>query len=133
MPSRELAFVLPFALPSLNVRDRAHWTARRRQKIDMSWAIIGLTQGQRPPQPWWRSRVHVERRSAGMLDIDNLYASAKDLLDSLIKVGIIVDDAPDFLTLEITQARTTRGNGSTHVRVESLDEAPKPDKLKRAA
>lgn len=143
MPSRELAFVLPFALPSLNVRDRRHRYQHGSDKKQMNLEVLAAIGGSRylPRPPFNKCRVTVVRCSSQRLDPDGLGAVCKNLLDvlclqSLVHpsgLGIIVDDNPKLLTLVVEQSTAAPGKGSTAVRVESLDEAPKPEKLKRAA
>ena len=40
------------------------------------------------------------------MDIDNLYTSFKLIGDSLKRLGIIVDDNPDYVDLRCTQVQT---------------------------
>lgn len=127
-----IIFTLPFATESLNVRDRKHWSQRSRDKRDMSQEVMIAMGGPRhfPRPPLGRVKVTVVRCSAGRLDADNLAASVKGLLDSLcVKsrlhpagLGIITDDGPDYLTLDVRQSSAAPGDGSTIVRIETVDE-----------
>lgn len=138
----ELNFVLPFATESLNVRDRKHWSARSRDKRDMTMEIMAAIGGPRYfPRPSWRNvRITVVRCSGGRLDPDNLVASVKGLLDCLCArsprhpggLGIIEDDSSDLLTLEVRQSSAAPGAGSTVVRIECLDDIRAP-RQRRAA
>ncbi len=120
---RALEFELPFALESLNIRDKQHWSKRRRRKIALKQQVMAAIGGPRYfPNPTWRkARVTVTRCSAGELDTDNLYASFKNLGDSLIALKIIEDDTPEHLILDMHQSIAPRGKGSTIVRIEPLD------------
>jgi hypothetical protein len=119
----ELAFVLPFCLESLNVRDRKHWAKRSRDKRNLSLEVVAAIGGPRYfPRPAWRHvKVTVVRCSAGRLDRDNLYASAKSLLDCLVQLQIVEDDRSDWLDLEMKQSSAALGEGQTIVRIEHID------------
>lgn len=128
--SDTLEFILPFALESLNVRDRKHWSKRSKDKHAMSMEVMAAIGGPRhfPRPPWERVRVTVVRCSSGRLDKDNLWASAKQLLDSLCVasprhpggLSIIVDDSDDRLDLVMKQSSAAPGKGSTIVRIERI-------------
>lgn len=118
----EIAFSLPFALESLNVRDRkSHWQ-RSRDKRRLFLEVLAAIGGNRHfPHPAWRHvRVTVVRCSAGRLDTDNLYSSFKGLGDVLKQLNIIEDDRSEWLTLEMTQSDAAPGQGATCVRIEHL-------------
>jgi hypothetical protein len=125
-----IEFVLPFALESLNVRDRKHWSKRSKDKRDMSQEIMVAIGGPRhfPRPPWREVRITVVRCSAGRLDQDNANASVKSLFDCLcVKssrhpggLGIIEDDSADLLRYEVKQAAAAPGAGSTVVRIERI-------------
>lgn len=131
---REVVFVLPFALPSLNVRDRQHWTVRSQQTEQISQEVMAALGGPAhyPRPPFDRAHVHVVRQSSGELDTDNLYASCKPLLDALcvrskahpLGLGIIVDDNPRHCELTASQSWQPKGNAATIVRVEELESLP---------
>lgn len=130
-PTTELQFIIPFALPGLNARDRTHWAKRSKLKADLALEVLVALGGPRyfPRPAWDRVRVTVERRSSKRLDADNLVASVKPLLDVLRassrgnpgSLGIIVDDSPDHLKLIVTQSIAAPRGGSTVVRIERLD------------
>jgi hypothetical protein len=127
-----IQFVLPFALESLNVRDRKHWARRSRDKRDISLEVMAAIGGPRhfPRPAWARSKITVVRSSAGRLDRDNLYASTKALLDVLCArsprhptgLGIIEDDSEAHIDLIVKQSIAAPGDGSTAVRIERLTE-----------
>lgn len=127
-----ITFTLPFALESLNVRDRKHWAQRGRDKRDMAQEIMVAMNGPRhfPRPPLDRVRITIVRCSAGRLDADNAVASAKSLLDCLcVKsprhpsgLGIIVDDGPDHVELIVRQSPAPRGEGATVVTIEPITE-----------
>lgn len=126
-----MEFVIPFALESLNVRDRKHWGKRSRDKNNMRLEVIAAIGGTRylPTSPFKKVRVTVIRCSAGRLDKDNAAASVKSLLDVLCVnssrhptgLGIIEDDSDNLLDLVVKQSHAKVGCGSTIVRIEPLD------------
>lgn len=129
---RELLFTLPFALPSLNVRDRQHWAVRSRQKRDLAREVMVAIGGPRhyPRPPFAIARVTVWRHSANLLDPDNLPSSCKNLLDVLRApvpksnphgLGIIADDNPNCLDLIVRQIKAPRGSQFTRVHVARID------------
>lgn len=142
MNLRSIAFVLPFALPSLNVRDRQHWSKRSKIKDQTGLEILAAIGGPRylPRPPFAYCRIHVVRYSSGMLDTDNAYASCKGLLDALCVssrthptgIGFIVDDNPRVCELKVTQESAAQGAGMTAVRIEELAEPLMPEPPKKA-
>lgn len=52
--------------------------------------------------------VRITRVSLGYLDTDNLYASAKPMLDCLRESGLIADDNPKDIHLEVRQIQAAR-------------------------
>jgi Holliday junction resolvase RusA-like endonuclease len=44
-----------------------------------------------------------------LLDLDNLVGGAKPLIDALCDMGLIVDDSPDWLDLEVKQKQQSIG------------------------
>jgi hypothetical protein len=129
---RAISFLLPFALDSLNVRDRKNHHQHGRDKKNIALEILAAIGGpaHKPFPPFNKVKVTVERCSAGSLDHDNLVGSTKNLLDALCVqsprhpsgIGIIRDDSAIYLTLEVKQSRAPRGAGKTVVRIECLDE-----------
>ena len=128
---RCVEFVLPFLLPSLNVRDRTHWAERHRQQVVLHDEIMVAVGGPRwyPRPPMERVRLTVIRISTGACDADNLAASTKAMTD-LFKLrsernplgfGWIIDDSPDRLELVVRQQKAAhRANQATVVKIEEL-------------
>jgi len=125
-----IVFTLPFALESLNVRDRKHWAKRSKDKAAIAMEIIVAIGGTRylPRPPYPRARITINRCSAGLLDPDGLGATAKNLLDAMCVrssthpsgIGIIEDDSARHIELIVTQSPAPRGKGATVVKVEPL-------------
>lgn len=113
-----ISFVLPHALLSLNGRLRQTQKAARRHRIGLAKEVMALTAGQRPREPWTRAKIIVQRMSVRTLDEDNLNASVKTLLDVLQPpsahhpsgLGIIANDSPDHIVLEISATKVARSD-----------------------
>lgn len=108
--------------PSRNPKSGAsgHWAARYRddKRLKSSWAWdikTGLLPGH-PDKPLERARVTITRHSTGRLDEDNLKGGVKGLVDVLkpaskrnpLGMGLIEDDNPDVLALDVRQVRVAK-------------------------
>ena len=135
---RLLSFVLPFALPSLNVSLRQHWAERGRDQKMLHMEILAAF-GPRywPHPPFERAKVIVTRYSTRQLDVDNLSASVKALVDLMktrsernpLGLGWIIDDGPE--RCEMYMLQDTSAATRTAVTVEELDYVPPPPKPAR--
>lgn len=135
---RRFSFTLPFALPSLNVSLRQHWAERSKNQKMLHMELLAAF-GPRywPRPPFEKARVTVTRISARTLDLDNLVASVKGLVDLFkprsdrnpMGVGLMVDDRPDRCELI---SRQEIGNlPQTMVVIEEMDYVPPPVKPAR--
>lgn len=119
--TRKITFTLPAPFPLVNrITGYSHFTAAR-QKNQMQREVAAVAYHLRPSVPLDRAHVLIERHSVGTPDTDNLWGSAKRVLDCLttpmpLKVrtpgarqrtknkrglGFIVDDAPKHLVLDV--------------------------------
>ena len=104
----------PLQLP--NRKSNLNWNAKgamvKKAREQLAWEIRAALAGQMPAQPFQFSSVQVFRHGIIEPDRDNLYASAKDLLDvlqpmrdvrprRLFGLGIIADDKPSRCAFEI--------------------------------
>jgi hypothetical protein len=131
---REIAFVLPFALDSLNVRDRKHFAQRHRDQDRLRLEVIAALGGTRylPRPAFARARITVIRQSPGSLDPDGLPATVKGLVDILCVssavhphgLGVIEDDSARHIDLAVRQEQCARGSAATTVLVEELASLP---------
>jgi hypothetical protein len=130
-----ITFRLSAPTPSLNPSSGAsgNWRARhaRKRKLQREWAteIVFNHSPIAVALPIVKSRVTIERHSAGVLDVDNLYGGVKPLLDVLkpmdpkrnpFGLGIILDDKPDNLELIVRQVKSTRAAACTVVTIEPI-------------
>lgn len=76
---------------------RRHWTKRSNDRD----SLLLLLRAPGPlPSVGGPARVRYVRTYArGPLDPDNLAASAKPILDALVRLGVLVDDSPAYLDL----------------------------------
>lgn len=133
---RPIRFTLPFALSSLNVRQRTHWAELSRERKSLAQEVMAAIGGPRyfPRPPFDRARVTVVRCSAGQLDPDALVGCVKPLLDVLCmaspthpgSLGIIEDDNPRQCELVVKQSPAERGDGATVVLVEHVTGGVEP-------
>lgn len=118
MAARVIDLNIPDVPPSLNMLMRMHWS-KRKKLIDLwhRWIWVACSQaGVRTRDPLPFAKVTVECRRKRALDPDNLYASAKPVLDGLRAHGLILDDSPSHITLTVTQSK---GEPQTRVHIEA--------------
>lgn len=103
--------------PSLNELLRTHWAERHRLKKAW-WALVRAEEERGVCVP---ARLTYTRVSPGTLDIDNLYASAKVVIDALVYAGILPDDDPGCLSEVIAKQKTcSQGEGHTILELTSV-------------
>lgn len=109
---------IPQALPSPNRTHSRHWAVAAERRRLWAWYVKLALIGQvLPAEPIRYAYVRIERHSSGGLDIDNLYASAKAVLDVLqpfgprrpLGLGIIAGDDSKKLNLEVVNVLIGRG------------------------
>lgn len=98
-----------------------HWAAKDREKQWWVTQVMEAKQIHGITDAAVKRKVIITRFGRKM-DPDNLVASCKCLLDALTINGIIRDDSPDWIELEVKQRKANsqpHGPG-TLVRIESL-------------
>ncbi len=84
---------IPRIAPTLNRWQRLHFKARKKEKN--AWVQHFMISIGRPKNPIEKCMVSIERYACGVLpDWDNVYCSAKPILDALVTYQVIVDDSP---------------------------------------
>lgn len=97
-------------MPSQNQLLRMHWAKRNRLKKSLAWQILAQC-ADRSTLPVQRAQIVITRMTCGKEpDPDNLTASAKLLLDALRDAGVIVDDSPEHITLDVQWQRSMKRN-----------------------
>lgn len=61
--------------------------------------------------------VRLERRGTKLLDVDNLYGSAKYAIDGLRAENLIPSDDPEAIELIVTQKKVAKGETETVVQI----------------
>ena len=110
-PERILEITCHAASPSANQWVYKHWRAYhsiKKQWLDrLTLATLPIRLDLR--QPFEACILTIERRGCRQLDNDNLVAGFKPIIDSLIALGIVVNDTPDIITrLEPKQTKVAR-------------------------
>ena len=94
-------------LVSPNRMLRMHWATRRKWKEDYSDRV--WCQTSKWPKNLDPCHIKIERLFTGRqkaMDPDNLVGSVKFLLDGMRSCGVISDDNPECISLEVHQRRT---------------------------
>lgn len=108
-----IAFSVPFTTPLLNVTQRTHWSSLLRIRKLWSSRIAQVTEHCRGMVAMQRAHVLITRYSIKIPDHDNLVGGAKCCVDMLLiksethpnGLGILIDDAPDHLTVDYQSVR----------------------------
>ncbi len=121
----ELDMLTP--VPSLNQYLRWHWTKQRRYRKVISGELwVSLRQnhpGKITPINPARVTITVRQRQAShFMDDDNMRGGCKPLMDCLVDLGLIKDDAPEFLVNGCAEYRqVVDKTPGAHIVVEESD------------
>lgn len=98
---------IPEPSPSLNdLLGRCHWSSYQKARKYWSWLILEAKVNAKIATPTRYEKVTVTVHRYGKsrpLDEDNLYGGCKVILDGLKDVGLILDDSPSHVTLQVCQ------------------------------
>ena len=97
-----MMFSIPDQIESGQKIYHKHWSFRHKLKEKYMWAI----KARMVDEPTFiddKRKVRITSIRKRRLDKDNLYFGAKPLVDALKSLGLIVDDDPEHLELEIEQ------------------------------
>lgn len=127
---------LPVAIPSANVLKRSLWNGNRhayaKVKTAFALAAFAIAHQQKVSRAGGKRRIAITRLYWGQgkeMDHDNLVAGCKPLLDSLVKLELLVDDAPAHCEVTYRQERVgEKSSNPTIVTIEEMDEMPKKAK-----
>lgn len=126
----------PLQLPNRkpNLRWQAKGAITKKARELLAWEIMAALAGQIPAETFKFSSVRIFRHCVGEgPDVDNLYASAKDILDVLqpptarrtFGLGIISDDKPSRCDFVIQHVRARhRPDQCTRVVIRMLEAMP---------
>lgn len=114
---RVIRFTIFQLTPSLNQLLRMHYRKRKRLKDSFLWEIKANLFEQdleiEPSPP--KRRLSVVSYRKKLLDQDNYIGGLKLLIDSLVDLGLVSDDSPEFLELERLEQRKDLINSRTEI------------------
>lgn len=115
-----IRIVIPEATPSLNVWQRKHWAAKKRDR--QRWAHMLLAEimrlgGKQAVTASGKRRLTIERHGRRVLDDDNRVGGCKGLIDELRAFGLLVDDDPRHLELVAVDLGVAKGQSPHSVLV----------------
>ena len=87
---------IPESTPSVNPSRGAHWSKTLRLRARWRWLVKAARLDARlyAVTPLLKAKLTIERWGPKELDTDNFIAGTKQLTDSLVEEGFIVDDKP---------------------------------------
>ncbi len=104
-----IRFLLNKLTPSLNVTDRQHWAAKKKERNHWASLILGKIRQHDIQKATGKRRLTITRVNTRLLDNDNLYGGAKGLVDELRLFGLVIDDKPEFCELIVQQEKCANG------------------------
>ncbi len=81
-----------------------HWSVKNKDSKEWEELIWAELNGK---IPWAKKKMAVKIRSVRkkLIDISNLWGGIKGLLDAIVRLGLIIDDSPQYLDLEVMQVK----------------------------
>ena len=116
-------FTIPEQLPSRNTTKRAHWASLKRFGDACAWSLIERKRALGIPDATGKRRVVITRligKGGKAYDVRNI--DDKRMTDEMVRVGLLVDDAPKWIDIEVNQERAEDGVPGTRVTIEDLEE-----------
>jgi len=97
---------------SRNRLDSMHWSGR--SKYSKKWqALLLIAFKLKPPQAVGKIRFKITGCRYRLLDHDNFVGGCKGVLDALKRLGVILDDSPEFVEVEYEQRKVKRADAKT--------------------
>lgn len=110
---------LPMAVPSLNAMNKMHWAKRNRLRGEWQWLVKAAVLNDRiKVHIIPRAKLTIERYGPKKLDNDNFVGGAKQLIDSLVNEGFLVDDSPEHLVAQYIQHIDRTHRTIVHIEVD---------------
>jgi hypothetical protein len=100
---RGMKIVIELPIISGNKLLRMHWAKRAKIQQNYYWILFSKCDGTWKLYQKKKKKLIITSYRKRLLDKDNLYAGTKPLCDSLKKAGLIWDDSPKWLDLEVRQ------------------------------
>lgn len=106
-------FTIQKATPSQNETDRMHWAKRRL--VAKEWGLLLFEQitTNRITKAAGKRSLTVYRHGKRELDDGNLVGGLKQIIDEIVKLGVLVDDDPKHLSL-IAHCRPLAAKANPH-------------------
>lgn len=99
-----ITLCLEAATPSLNAMNKMHWARRHRLRGQWQWLVKAAVLNDKVTvKTIPNAKVTIERYGAKKLDHDNFVGGAKQLIDSLVQEGFLVDDSPSHVSIRYVQ------------------------------
>lgn len=115
----------PDVPPSLNQVLRTHWANKAKEKL--KWMTILRTMPRREhsrlvdaAKAQKRVRMVITLHNARQYDRDNAFGACKVIVDAAKAAGLLYDDRPAYLDLEVLQQKSTRKAKRTVIEMEIL-------------
>lgn len=96
---------IPRVPSSPNYLRGKHWRVRHQESKVWNQEIYFAVRGTRPPTPYVKAKVTIDRRAARKLDPDNLHGCVKPVVDALRYARVLLDDTAENIELTVTQSR----------------------------
>ena len=111
--------------PSLNQVLRMHWAVKRKLGQNWHWVLSGIrTIDARnlrdAAKRQSRVKMLITLHNARQYDRDNAFGACKVIVDAAKQAGLIYDDRPAYLDLEVKQEKSTRKAKKTVIEFEVL-------------
>jgi len=112
---------IPYLPPLNTAHTRRHWAVahKERHRID-DLVLAALPRGARSMR-LQRARIRLVRHSSVEPDFENMALGFKGLIDSLVSLGVLVDDGPRVLEREYAWEYAPRGKGQVSVSVAEVE------------
>jgi Holliday junction resolvase RusA-like endonuclease len=104
------SITIPDVPLSTNQLERIHWAAKKKMRSRLAWDLRFALLAIEYPVPRdlaevrpSKMRVKIRAYRKRRLDPDNAYGGVKVILDAMRDVGILRNDSPKWLDLEVEQ------------------------------
>ena len=118
----KLQLELKGKLPKMNTshtRGR-HWSVGHRESEYWHKRVWAEMQGKKPDRPLKRATGTFTRHSTREPDFENLAYSFKEIIDALVKLDILEDDAPTNLTRTYGWEKAKPSSGKVTILLEEV-------------
>lgn len=109
---------IPAVPPSPNRILGKHWSTKA--KVKNEWLLLVRSQYLPSGRSKEKRRAVITLYHARLYDKDNLYASVKPVVDSLVHWGILKNDNEDWVDLEVSQRVSKPKDAHTEIEVRAL-------------